>query len=212
MRTWKWWLVGVLWLLISACSRADNALTYTGPTEVTVKAGAFVPGTPIQFLGVQDGKAEVSIEGQRVTRLLGDSLTWEGEITTNVRLRVNLRVLHIAPERLITGGTVTITVREPQPRAAEVDTQRPVRYTIPVTYKVNVGETIPGTTIRYAGPSEKGARLEGLEGYPYRAIGDSILWDGRLQDNVDLQLNVRVIFYNRDFLQVLGTATVGITP
>lgn len=200
---------------LSACALGGTkaALSYSGPTEITVKAGEFVPGTPIRYVGQTEQGAKFTIEGQEVIRLVGDSLKWSGDVTPDVHLSVNLRILHISPQQVITSGVVTIGLKSVSPRKAGVDKNRPVRYMLPVTYKVNKGDTIPGTVIRYAGPEkDKGAKLEGVEGYPYRAIGDSILWDGQLLDNVDLQLNVRVLFYNDSFMQVLGTATVGITP
>ena len=204
----------VLLVLVSACaSPQGNSLTYKGVTEVTVKAGEFVPGTGIRFLGEGEQGARVSIDGKEVTRLVGDSLKWQGEVMPGVTLSVNLRVLHISADKLITSGVVSIHLDGVQPQAAAVDKDRPVRYTLPVTYKVNKGERIPGTSIRFVGNTEgKGATFEGLEGYPYRSIGDSLLWDGRLLSNVDLHLNVRVGYYNDSFLQVLGTATVGMTP
>ena len=216
MRLRQIWGVVILLLgglVFAACGRSGDGLVYTGPTELTVRAGEYVPGTPIQFVRAGERGAEMRIEGQEAIKLVGDSLKWSGTVGEDVRLSVNLRILHISEERLITSGVVTIRVYNVQPRAATVDTERPVRYTLPVAYKVNTGESIPGTTIRYVGPEEgKGAKLEGVTGYPYRAIGDSILWDGQLLSNVDLQLNVRVLFFNEQFMQVLGTATVGITP
>lgn len=208
-------ILGLLAFLVAACSpgRTMTVLSYSGPTEITVKAGEFVPGTPIQYAGQNEQGARFLIEGQEAIKLVGDSLKWSGNVTPNVLLSVNLRILHISPEQVITSGLVTIGLNDAAPQKGGVDKNRPVRYTLPVTYKVNKGDPIPGTTIRYAGEEkDKGAKLEGVGGYSYRAIGDSILWDGKLLNNVDLQLNVRVLFYNDAFMQVLGTATVGITP
>ncbi len=209
------WVVLLAGLMLLGCSLpasgGEDTLTYAGVTEITVRAGDFVPGTGIQFLGPGEQGARVKIDGQELIRLLGDSLIWEGRMADGVDAKVNLRVLHISDDRLITSGLVTLRVHHPSPRRGEVDTHRPVRYTLPVAYKVREGEYIPGTLIRYVGPEEgKGAHLEGVEGYPYRAIGDSILWQGQLRPNVDLSLNVRVLFFNDTFLQVLGTATVGV--
>ncbi len=205
----------VIALLVGGCAygASQAALSYSGPTEITVKVGEFVPGTPIQYVGKTEQGAKFLIEGQEAIKLVGDSLKWSGTITPDIVLSVNLRILHISPEQVITSGLITIVLDNVSPRKGGVDTNRPVRYTLPVTYKVNKGEVIPGTVIRYLGPEpDKGVKLEGVDGYPYRAIGDSILWDGTLKNNVDLQLNVRVLFYNDDFMQILGTATVGITP
>lgn len=220
--TWRWairgWVILAVGLLIAAflvggCSQGQGGLVYTGPTELTVEAGKFVPGTPIQFVGATAKGAEVRIEGEPAFKQLGDSLIWQGEVVPGVRLSVNLRILHISEARLVTGGVVTVEVQAAQPQAGPARTDRPVRYTLPVTYKVDKGKTIPGTTVRYVGTEEgKGARLEGLEGYPYRAIGDSILWEGHLTPSVDVQQTLRVLFFNDRFLQVLGTATLYIAP
>lgn len=208
-------LLVVIATALSACALGGTkaALSYSGPTEITVKAGEFVPGTPIQYLGQNEQGARFLIEGQEAIKLVGDSLKWSGNVTPDVIINVNLRILHISPKQVITSGLVTIALDNVSPRKGEVREDRPVRYTLPVTYKVDKGRRIPGTSIRYVGEEQdKGAKLEGVDGYPYRAIGDSIMWDGTLKNNVDLQLNVRVLFYNDDFMQVLGTATVGITP
>lgn len=201
--------------VLSACipGRTKSVLSYSGPTEITVKAGEFVPGTPIQYMGQEEKGARFLIEGQEAIKLVGDSLKWSGNVTPDVFLSVNLRILHISPQQVITSGLVTIGLDNVTPQKGGADENRPVRYTLPVTYKVDKNGRIPGTTVKFVGvDKEKGAQLEGVEGYPYRAIGDSILWDGHLLSNVDLQLNVRVLFYNDSFLQVLGTATVGISP
>ncbi len=208
-------VLAIIILLVTACSfgATKAVLSYSGPTEITVKAGEFVPGTPIQYLGQNEQGARFLIEGQEAIKLVGDSLKWSGSVTPSVHLSVNLRILHISPEQVVTSGLVSIGLDNISPQRSDVDENRPVRYTLPVTYKIDKGDSIPGTAIRYVGEEkDKGAKLEGVEGYPYRAIGDSILWDGKLLNNVDLQLNVRVLFYNDAFMQVLGTATIGITP
>ena len=211
-----WTILLVVALVLSGCNPfagGSGDLTYAGPTELTIAAGEFVPGTRIQFVRAGADGAEVLIDGQKATKKVGDSLRWSGQVTDGVALKVNLRILHISEDRLITSGLVNLSIKHPSPQPGEADQNRPVRYTVPVTYKVNKGDLLPGTTIRYAGPEEeKGAKLEGIEGYPFRAIGDSILWEGTLRSNVDVSLNVRVLFYNDSFMQVLGTATIGVTP
>lgn len=205
--------LGLVLTLLLACTSPEGQLVYTGPTEVTVLVGEYIPGTDIQFVGKGSEGAQVLIEGQPALKKLGDSLNWSGTVSEGVHIQVRLRVLHIAPERLLSGGTVRITVKDPAPEAGPTNKPRPIRYTVPVTYKVNRGDLIPGTTIVYTGREKgKGARLEGVGGYPYRAIGDSIVWDGALRSNVDLHLSLRLLFFNDSFMQVMGLATVSITP
>ena len=82
----------------------------------------------------------------------------------------------------------------------------------PVTYHVRKGHYIPGTLVKYVGRTEEGIELEGVEGYPYRKFGDSILWEGKLRERVFLKLNVRVLLITEDSITVAGTATLLLTP
>jgi hypothetical protein len=59
---------------------------------------------------------------------------------------------------------------------------------------------------------EEGIELEGVEGYPYRKFGDSIVWEGKLREKVFLQLNVRILLITESSITVAGTATVFLTP
>ena len=83
---------------------------------------------------------------------------------------------------------------------------------LPVVYRVERGEAIPGTTITYEGQEPEGARLGNVEGYPYRRVGDSILWEGKLLPGLWLDLLARTALIGEDQLDVVGTADRWIRP
>ena len=85
-------------------------------------------------------------------------------------------------------------------------------YYAPVAYGMAPGALIPGTLYSYVGTTEEGAELSGIEGYPYRKSGDSIIWNGKLRDGVYLKLNARVVQYDDKGLRVGGIATIVIAP
>ncbi len=96
---------------------------------------------------------------------------------------------------------------------ASAPEETPMKYSnAPVTYHVRKGHNIPGTLVEYLGKAEEGVELDGVEGYPYRKLGDSIVWEGKLRERVFLQLNVRVILIAEDFIRVAGTANLFLTP
>jgi len=205
----------LLWftLLFVGCSsfvpdRSVTALTYTGPTEVYLVAGQTLQPTDIIFVGTQDRRGQFVINDMKATRQLGDSLDWDGEPLPGVRLSLRLRVIWFRGNGVHLAGTVHIDVHDPQPSSKGFHKGAPVQYKMPVTYHIPRGGTIPGTTLVYVGPTERGAELSGLEEYPFRKIADSILWEGRLRPEVGLSLNLRVIYFDERAMQVAGIATI----
>jgi len=186
----------------------EGTLVYQGPIELGVAKGNSLPGTDIRYLGITEKGAQLSIEGQTTIKRKGDSLDWEGSPTEGVDLDYSLRILWFDERSLHVGGLVKLVVHEVAPQASIISVSTPMVYRIPVAYTVARGELIPGTLIEYAGKEEKGARLKGVDGYPYRKIADSILWEGKLRDNVFLKLELRVIFYDQGSLRVGGLATL----
>ena len=81
-----------------------------------------------------------------------------------------------------------------------------------MTYQVKKGDHIPGTHVKYVGKADEGIELSGIEGYPFRKLGDSIVWEGKLREKAYLQLNVRVLLITESFINVTGTATLLLTP
>jgi hypothetical protein len=188
-------------------------LTYTAPVEISVKTGENLPGTSIRYVGQSEKGAEVLIAGQHAFKQKGDSLDWKGNPVEGVSADLSLRVLWFTEDTLHLVGTGTVVVQQPNPQPASIQTDWPLKFTnAPVTYGVDRNEYIPGTTIEYLGEEEEGAHLGGIDGYPYRKGADSILWDGKLRENVYLRLNVRVLYIGENSLRVGGTANIWIVP
>ena len=209
--------LGLLLFLLPACQRrsedGDLELIYTAPFESGIEKGTSLPGTGIHYLGLSDKGGEILLDDQLAFKQKGDSLTWKGCPVGNVDLSLSLRVLWVTEETLYVAGTATSTVREPIPEEVPIPTDPPVSYSnAPVTYQVKKGNYIPGTLVKYTGKYEEGIALSGVEGYPYRLIGDSVVWDGRVREGAFLQLNVRVLFITADLINVTGTASLLLTP
>jgi hypothetical protein len=201
--------------LVAGCAPEDwtNRLPYAGPWEVRIDQGASLPGTDIRYVARTEDGAEVLIDGRPTLRKIGDSLDWKGEMVRGVEVDQTLRVLFIADETLHAGGTVRIIVINPEPVAEPANDEAPVHFKLPVGYHVQRGEVIPGTVVTYAENTPEGARLEGLdEGYPYRKLGDSIVWEGKLREGLWLRLDLRTALVTDEVLDVVGTAELWIEP
>ncbi|NLE75326.1 MAG: hypothetical protein GX605_01065 [Chloroflexi bacterium] len=186
----------------------EDVLVYSGPVEVGVAAGEIIPGTDLRYVRRTDQGAEVLIGGQKAIRRTGDSLEHEGRPAEGVRMKLALRVALFDEKTLHSVGAVELQVRRPAPQALPIATESPLWHAVPVSYWVNKGKAIPGTTITYVGRTDQGADLGGVEGYPYRKGADSILWEGKLRENVWLKLDLRTGVYDEERLQVVGLATV----
>ncbi|MBM4466521.1 MAG: hypothetical protein FJ014_13365 [Chloroflexi bacterium] len=210
-------VLGLLLSFLPTCQRKPKdgplELLYTALFESGIEKGSNLQGTGIRYVGLSDKGAEVLIDAQTAFKQKGDSLDWRGSPVENVDLDLTLRVLWFTEEKLYVGGTAKLTIRDPGPEVASIPTEPPVQYSnAPVTYQVEKGNYIPGTLIKYLSKQEEGIELSGVEGYPYRKLGDSIVWEGKLRERVFLQLNVRVIFIAEDFISVAGIATLLLTP
>ena len=210
-------VLGLLLSFLPACQRQSEGgpleLIYTAPFETGIERGADLPGTGIRYLGLSDKGAEILIDDQTAFKQKGDSLGWKGNPVGNVDLNLSLRVLWVTEETIYVGGTAKATVRDPMPEEVPIPTEPPVKYSsAPVTYRVKKGDYIPGTLVKYVGKNEEGIELSGVEGYPYRKLGDSVVWEGKLLEGAFLQLNVRVLFIASDFINVTGTAALLLAP
>ncbi len=202
-------LLSLVLLLLASCVQAEEQiLSYSGPVSLTIKKGEKLPYAEISYLGLGPQGAEVLIKGQKAVKQRGDSLSLESPLLPGVDLKLETRIVNFDSKALNSAGIFTLRIREPQPAPAPPPKEAPIKFTAPAGYKVNRGELIPGTTVRYGGKEAEGAKFEGIEGYPYRKAGDSLVWTGKLKEKVYLVLNVRVIYYNEDAAFLSGTAEI----
>lgn len=213
MRRWAILVLILGILLASGCKPAkEGELVYTAPYEMGVAAGDYLPGTGIRYVGRTDRGAHLTIDGQDAYKQKGDSLSWSGKPAENVRMDFSGRVIWYTDTTCHILGSATLTIPNPTPQAVPNIPRAPLRYRAIVTYGVDKGRKIPGSLVVYRGKTDKGAELNGVEGYPYRKAGDSIVWQGKLKDGVYVVVNVRVVFYTNTVLQVAGTTEVILVP
>jgi len=214
MRRWLVVIVSLILLSLSACSAGDwaNRLPYAGPVETSIGLGDWLPGSEIQYLGVAEDGARVSIGGKQATKKIGDSLDWREDVVRGVNVDQTYRVLLITPEELHLAGTVRVITSNAAPEPDSPNTDAPMHFKLPVGYHVDKGTAIPGTVITYQGKTDQGARLGNIEGYEYRKVGDSIVWEGRLRPGLWIELDLRTALITDDTLDVVGTADLWIEP
>lgn len=199
-------------IALAGCGSAGpGSLTYNGPTEQTVVMGETIPGSNIRYVGYSDAGAEILINDQRAVKKVGDSLDWKGAPVSGVDVVMAQRILAANTERLQTVGTVKVTVADVRPELATFPDVPAFDYKVAVSYTVRKGDTVPGTLISYKGKAENGAEFSGVSGYPYRKLGDSLTWSGRLRSNTYLDMTLRVIAYGDEFVTLGGLATLGLT-
>ena len=209
----KWLILGLMVFLLAACENEwINRLPYAGPVEIQVAKGDFLPGTDIQYLGKSAEGAQVAIGDKTEAKELDDPLDWRGDMVRGASVDQTVRVTAITEDTLFTDGTVRIIVSNPTLEAEPANTSAPVHYQLPVGYHVDKGATIPGTTITYLGTTDEGAHLDGPEGQTYRAVNDSIVWEGKLREGIWILLDLTVMQITDETLDVLGTADLWIEP
>ncbi len=190
--------------------RGSSTLTYRLPTKLSVTAGSTIPGTDIRYEGMTKDGARVIIEGQPALKRSGDSLDWSGSPLDGVEVDLKLRVAWVTEDELHLLGTAKVVIEEASPRTEPIVTSSPIKYAGPVAYGVGKEAAIPGSPLTYEGETAEGARLGGMEEYPYRKTGDSILWEGTLRDHVYARLDVRVLQFDNKGLRVGGLVTLWI--
>ena len=185
-------------------------LTYKLPTTLTVHVGAELPGSGIRYERMGKDGAEVTIRGQQALKRKGDSLDWSGNPIPGVSIDLRQRVVWYTEEELRLAGTAKIVIDDVNPQPATGSPTSPVKYSGPVAYSVSKGAPIPGTTVTFEGQDTEGAKLGGIQGYPYRKGGDSILWEGALREGVRIRLDVRVLQFDGKGMRVGGLVTLWI--
>ena len=187
-----------------------------------LEPGAIVPGTRIQYVGLDENVYHVKIDNLAATKSAGGSLIWNGVIAPGVFGNYNLRLNTPILGGLQATGPVDITIYMPNPVAR---TNLPVNEEVSLTfnnlqvdYRVAEGQQIPGTTLVFARATSQGegeqavqlAQLSGLTGYPYLAVNDSVTWLGNLRDNVAVCYTLVAAAINENGLRLVGTAELWI--
>ena len=191
-------------------NKSQTTLKYNLPTKLTLRAGEALPGSSIQYERMDEEGAYLLIDDQQALKRKGDSLDWEGSPVEDVLVDLDLRIAWFTEEALHMVGVADVVVDDVNPRPAQPQTSSPITYSGPVLYNLARGATVPGTTIVYESETEDGVRLGGLEGYPYRRAGDSIFWEGMLNDHVSIRLDLRVVQYSERALRLGGVVTLWI--
>ncbi len=191
-------------------------MTFSGPNKETVPVGGMMPGTGVQYIRSDEEKgAELRIDGQLAYKKSADSVKWQGAPVAGTELSVNQWVLWHNDESLGLGGTVTIIVEGVDPKALPSVPDAPVRYSLPATYNVVVGEAVPGTHLMLDDIiPEKGAEFSGWyeDQYGLRQIADSVGWDGSLRDGVQISQRLRVAWIGDDAVRLAGIVHILLAP
>lgn len=207
--------IGVLLIAValSGClshsgPNADK-LSYNLPTTLSIERGAALYGTNIVYESFSEDGVWLVIDGQRALKRKGDSVSWAGSFRPETETELDLRVIWTTEEKVDLAGTAKVTVNNVVPQKRGIATTSPITFSGPVAYGVAKDSFIPGTTLSYVGATEQGAQLAGLDAdYPYRQIGDSILWEGTLRDGVYLRAELRTVQFDNNGLRLAGISTL----
>ena len=211
------WFIGlaVFLLTLTACTLPSSGSNeYATALERDIPIGQTLPGTDIRYVSKTDQGAQVSIGGQNALKRVFDSLSWRGQPIPGVQVSYNMRVIAYDADSLQVGGTAKVTLTNIRPRAAP-PSEFPKNALVlkgGVTYDVGRGKAIPNSTLTYEGKTPDGAKLGGIDGYPYRKEADSIVWTGQLADRLYSQLDLRVVIFDDTSLKTTGTITLLLAP
>lgn len=191
-----------------------GGILFAGPTERSLTVGERIPGTDIVLSAITDEGAEFQIAGLRSVRKAGDSLDFDGDWPemegVEYYLRSRIYLLNETSVRL--AGVQQLIVNNIQPTVqANVSLDEPT-LKFPFTVSAAPSESFPGLTYRFIASADQGAQLSGLpEGdYPYRKVGDSIIWQGALRTDIAVRYDLRLLFYNETGARVGGIVTVAL--
>jgi hypothetical protein len=194
----------------------DNSLNFLVPLYgESLAPGESVPRTQMTYIGRQGDAYQVTIDGLTAQKRIGDSFLWRGVIAPGVVGKYSLRLTpSLFGGELSVTGPVEISILNPSPieltDGSEASGAELHLTGIPLETTVAAGESIPGTSLVYERLTEQGAELSGTAGYPYRALGDSLIWSGRLRSEVTVRYSLRVATLDEDRMRLLGTAELWI--
>lgn len=202
----------------TATAPPDQLVTFRLPIfSATLSPGETIRGTKMTYVGREGEFYNVSIGGQPAAKRIGDSFTWKGVMAPGVVGDFNLRIAPtLRSDNLLAAGSAELIVLNPVPVELGNDynvIDSLLNYSdLAVDYKVPTGGQVPGTTVIYEGLVDQGVQLGGTSGFPIRAVGDSLIWTGRLRGNVVIRHSLRVASADEESLRLVGTAELWITP
>ena len=190
-----------------------GALAFQGPLDVSLEPGQTIPATDMRLRSATGDAAEFEIAGMTAPRRLGDSLDFDGVWpgVANVQYNLRLRVYYVAANQVRAAGVQRVVIGDVQPQAASVELRgEPATFAYMVA--ANTGDLFPGMTLGYAGQDTRGAVLTGLpEGeYPYRKLGDSVVWKGRLRADIEVEYQLRMLYYQDNSARIGGIALISL--
>jgi len=188
-----------------------GAIVYNGPTERSIAIDDRLPGTDIVLISVSPTGAEFQIAGMRSVRAIGDSLDFDGAWpgANGVDYNLRMRIYYISDSYVRVAGVHRFVVHNVQPVEGNVTlTSNTMKF--PFTVSVNTGGTIAGTTLGYAGQDDRGGQITGIPtgDYPYRKVGDSIVWKGQIRADIPAEYNIRMLYYDANGARVGGIVTL----
>lgn len=196
----------------------DEAVTFNIPIfNKILAAGESIPATQMTYLGREGPAYKVTIDGQEALKRVGDSFQWRGIIAPGVASRYNLRISPtLIGEEMLAIGSVELHVFNPVPfeKADPGSAYSDGLHfgSVKIDNRVSLGGQVPGTPFVYEGMTADGAQFSGVDGYPYRVLGDSLFWGGSLRDNVDVSYEMRVASINEEQVRLIGLAQIWIGP
>lgn len=187
-----------------------GAVKFVGPAERRVAVGERIPGTDIVLTAITEDAAEFQIMGLRSPRRAGDSLDYDGEWpgVAGSTYSARYRIYYVGSDGVRVAGVHQLLLPNVQPAPGAAPGAFTLRF--PYTAAADAGGTIPGTLLGYAGQHERGAQISGLpaDEYPYRALGDSVVWRGLLRPDVGAEFDLRVLAYGEQSARFGGVVIV----
>lgn len=190
-----------------------GAIVLQGPLEVGLNAGDSIAGTDITLMAPGTESARFRIAQFDATRRVADSLDFDGDWPgiDGVSYSVRLRIYRITDRQVRAAGVHRVVIQNVQPVQATVNLSGTV-LRFPHSVSADVGQSFAGMTLGYVGRNDRGGELRGLpEGeYPYRKVGDSVVWEGRLRPDLAVEYQLRMLYYQEGNARLGGVALLAL--
>ena len=196
----------------------DELVTFKIPLfNKNLSPGESVRATQLIYIG-RDGPAyKVTIDGQEALKRVGDSFQWRGIIAPGVASHYNLRISPTFNQSdMLAIGSVELNILNPVPVQLDdpgADSTAALYFNnIKIDHQVVLGGQVPGTSLVFEEMTIDGARFSGVKGFPYRRVGDSLFWSGRLRENGTADIEMRLASLNEERVRLIGLAEIWINP